>query len=259
LSYITFFCKKITFKLKHFGLLSRGGRNFLGRVCVKGRGGKKKRIYKFIDFFRRINLYGIVLKIIYDCNRTCLLALIMYENGLFSYIPATEKLYIYNSIYSGQSPKTIPLVGWACPIKKINLFTIINNIELVPYQGAKIVRAAGTGGLLIGKIKEKAVIKLNSYWQIKINQNCIGAIGQVSNSNKQYQIIGSAGKARNFGFKPKVRGVAMNPCDHPHGGGNGKHNQPAAPVSAYGRLTKGTPTKNKKKDKIKRRIFKKII
>jgi len=200
-----------------------------------------------------------VLKIIYDCNRTCLLALIMYENGLFSFITATENLNTNSFIYSGVNPTKNPLIGWACPVKDINLFTIINNIELKPFKGATLVRAAGTSCLLIGKTKEKALIKLNSCWELKINKNCIVSVGQVSNSNKKYKIIGSAGKARNLGFRPKVRGVAMNPCDHPHGGGNGKHSPPVAAVSAFGRLTKGTPTKNKIKDRIKRRIFKKII
>jgi large subunit ribosomal protein L2 len=257
--FLNFFCNNLISSLKHFGLLSKGGRNFLGRICVRGRGGKKKRIYKFIDFFRRVNLFGVVLKILYDCNRTCLLALIMYKNGVFSFIPATENLNINDLIYSGVNPIKDPLIGWACPVKDINLFTIINNIELIPFKGSKIVRAAGTGSLLIGKIKEKVLIKLNSCWELKINQDCMGSIGQVSNSNKKYKIIGSAGKARNLGFRPKVRGVAMNPCDHPHGGGNGKHSPPVVAVSAYGRPTKGTPTKNKKKDRIKRRLFKKIL
>jgi len=109
----------------------------------------------------------------------------MYENGLFSFITATEKLNINSLIYSGVNPTKTPLIGWACPVKDINLFTIINNIELKPFKGATLVRAAGTGCLLIGKIKEKALIKLNSCWELKINKNCIVSVGQVSNSNKK--------------------------------------------------------------------------
>jgi len=220
----------------------------------------KKKIYQLIDFFRRINLFGIILKFIYDSNRTCFLALILYSNGIHSLIPAPNNIKLYDVIFSGtinQKLNKLP-TGWALPVTKINLFSIVNNIELIPYKGAQIARAAGLGCLLIGKIKNKILVKLNSGWEIKIDKKCMATIGQVSNVEHKYEIIGSAGKSRNLGFRPKVRGVAMNPCDHPHGGGNGKHSKPVAPVSAFARLTKGTPTKNRKIDRLKRRLFKKI-
>lgn len=256
--YLNYYLKKVYFQLKSFGVLSKGGRNFLGKICVKGRGRTQKRIYNFIDFFRRINLFGFILKLIYDCNRTSLIALVVYQNGLNSFIIATDGLTRQSLIFSGIIDIKEPLIGWALPINKINLFSIVNNIELKPYKGAQLARAAGVGSLLIGKVKNKIILKLNSKWQIILNENCIGTIGLCSNVNNKYKMIGSAGKARNLGFRPKVRGVAMNPCDHPHGGGNGKHSKPVAPVSSYGRLTKGTPTKNKKFDKLNKRLFKKI-
>jgi large subunit ribosomal protein L2 len=258
--FLNYYSKKIYLKLKSFGVLSKGGRNFLGRICINGRARNQKRVYCLIDFFRRINLFGFVLKLFYDCNRTSLIALIVYENGLNSFIIATEGLKINNLIFSGIINIKNPLIslnGWALPLGRINLFSIVNNIELKPYNGAKLIRSAGTSGLLIGKIKNKITLKLNSKWQIALNENCMGTIGLCSNVKYKYNIIGSAGKARNLGFRPKVRGVAMNPCDHPHGGGNGKHSKPVAPVSKFGRLTK-TPTKNKKFEKLKKRLFKKI-
>jgi len=149
-------------------------------------------------------------------------------------------------------------VGWAIPIKNIGLFTIISNIEKIPYKGATIARSAGTSSLLIGKIKDNAVLKLNSKWELNLNTACIATIGNNANAKHKFKIIGSAGKHRNLGFRPKVRGVAKNPCDHPHGGGNGKHSSPPVPVTAYGKPAKWVSTKNKKKDKINKRLFKKF-
>jgi large subunit ribosomal protein L2 len=260
MTFLIYHLKKINLKFKFFGVISKGGRNFLGRICVKGRGNGQKKIYQFIDFFRRINLFGIILKFIYDCNRTCLLALILYTNGFYSLIPASNDTKLYDEIYSGRINKNInsSLIGWAVPVQYITPFSIINNIELIPYNGSKLVRSAGSSALIIGRFKNKVIIKLVSGWELKINQNCIATLGIVSNTKHKFKIIGSAGKARNLGFRPKVRGVAMNPCDHPHGGGNGKRSKPVVPVNAFGSLAKWTPTKNTKKDILKRRYFKKI-
>jgi len=117
-------------------------------------------------------------------------------------------------------------------LANISLFSVVNNIELVPFKGSKIVRSAGTGSVLIGKVGGKAIIKLRSGWQISVSENCIAGIGIVSNPGHKYLAIGCAGKKRTLGFRPKVRGVAKNPCDHPHGGGNGKKSSPVVPVSA---------------------------
>jgi large subunit ribosomal protein L2 len=132
-------------------------------------------------------------------------------------------------------------------------------VESLPKKGSCLIRSAGSSGLLIGFFGEKAVIKLNSCWQTFVDKNCMASIGKVSNINFKYFRIGSAGKARGLGFRPKVRGVAKNPCDHPHGGGNGKKSKKPCPVNRYGIPCIGHSTKNKKKDREKRRLFKKII
>lgn len=260
---LKFYCKQIISKLSRFGIVSQGGRNFLGRICIKGRGNGNKKIYRHIDFFRRINQYGYVLKILYDCNRTSYIALIFYENGLNSFIIATANLKLNDKIYSGilnnsNIELTQKYLGWSIPLKNIGLFTIVNNIEKAPFCGAQITRSAGTGSLLIGKNKNKAILKLNSKWEFNLNIACMATIGYNSNKKHQFKSLGSAGKHRNLGFRPKVRGVAKNPCDHPHGGGNGKHSSPVVPVTAYGKPAKWTPTTNKQKDRIKRRLFKKF-
>ena len=256
---LNFYCQNIISKIRKFGILSHGGRNFLGRVCVKGRGGGKKNVYRLIDFFRRINKLGKILKIIYDCNRTSYIALVLYENGLNSFIIATENLKIFDFVFSGNIffEACSTEIGWAVPIKNIGLFTTISNIERAPFKGAVIARSAGTGALLIGKTKQTAILKLNSGWEFKISEFCIATIGNNSNSYHKYNIIGSAGKNRGLGFKPKVRGVAKNPCDHPHGGGNGKHSSPPVPRTAFGKIAKWTPTKVKLCEIKNRRLFKK--
>jgi len=128
---LKFYCKTIISKIRKFGILSHSGRNFLGRVCVKGRGGGKKKNYRFIDFFRRINKLGKILKILYDCNRTSYIALILYQNGLNSFIIATENLKIFDPVFSGNIyfEASNTEIGWAVPIKNIGLFTTISNIE----------------------------------------------------------------------------------------------------------------------------------
>jgi large subunit ribosomal protein L2 len=124
------------------------------------------------------------------------------------------------------------------PLNNIALFTLISNVEMAPYQGAKIARAAGVGCLLVGKINNKAILKLNSFWELRVNLDCMSTIGINGNSNYKNKILYKAGVNRNLGFRPKVRGVAKNPCDHPHGGGNGKHSQPSLPLTKYGKPAK---------------------
>lgn len=261
--FLKFYCKKIASKLTRFGIVSTGGRNFLGRICIKGRGNGKKRVYRHIDFFRRINQYGQILKILYDCNRTAFIGLIIYNNGINSFIIIAANLKINDIIYCGSAYQFGELnskyMGWNVPLKNIGLFSIISNIEKVPFCGSTLARSAGTSSLLIGKANNNAILKLNSKWELKLNIACIATIGHNSNIKHKFNIIGSAGKNRNLGFRPKVRGVAKNPCDHPHGGGNGKHSMPVVPVTAYGKPAKWTPTNNKLKDKKKRRLFKKCV
>ena len=243
------------------GLKSKGGRNFLGRICIKGQGlckSSTKRNYRFLDFYRRINKTGILLKIYYDPNRTGKIGLILYENGLCSFLLIQKGLKTFDSIYSGCFMKKNNLnKGDSTTINNLPLFSILSNIEDKPIKGGSLCRSAGVGGLLISKDNNVGVLKLNSGWQKEVSLNCISSYGIISNkwNNK---IIGKAGKNRGIGRKPKVRGVAMNPCDHPHGGGNGKRSKPTQPVNAWKTVFKWTSTNNKKFKLLKKRLYKTI-
>lgn len=253
---ILFLKKKLT-----KGLKSTGGRNFLGRICVKGIGlcnTSTRKLYRFLDFYRRINKKGILLNIVYDSNRTGKIGLILYENGLSTFILLQKGIPLLSYIYSGYLEKKLNInKGDSTLINNIPLFSVISNIENKPFKGGTICRAAGVSGLLISKDKVKCILKLNSGWQLSVPLNSISSYGIISNkwNNK---IIGKAGKNRGIGKKPKVRGVAMNPCDHPHGGGNGKRSKPTQPVNAWNTVFKWTSTKKKSYQLLKKRLYKNI-
>ena len=251
--------KKILKKL-NVGIYSKNGRNNFGRICVFHRGGGNLKKYRLIDFYRRLNLFGYVYKIIYDPNRTSFIGLIFYENGLFSYIILSDNVVIGNKIFSGDSiiNNNCYLQGSAIPLKYIPLFNIVNNIEISPNKGAIFIRSAGNSAIIVSKTLENVTLKFKSGWLVTVPSNCMASLGHVSNILHNMNIIKKAGKNRGLGIRPTVRGVAMNPCDHPHGGGNGKTSPPRAPVSPWGRMTKGPHTKNTKFDKLKRKLFKKI-
>jgi len=228
--------KNLTKKLKK-GLKSSGGRNNLGRVCVKGKGlcnSSFKGIYRFLDFYRRINKFGVLLKICYDSNRTGKIGLVLYENGLSAYMLVQKNLRILDTFYSGDFFKKKIEKGDSFLLKYMPLFSILSNIENKPLNGGVYCRAAGVGSLLISKDLNlnKGILKFNSSWQFPLSLNCISSYGLISN-RWNINIIGKAGKNRGLGIKSKVRGVAMNPCDHPHGGGNGKKSKPTLPVNAW--------------------------
>jgi len=214
--------------------------------------------YRYLDFFRRINKKGLLLNIFYDNNRTGKIGLILYENGLSAYILIQKGLIIYNTIYSGSLyfNKNIKK-GDSILLSNMPLFSIVSNIENKPFKGGNLCRAANVSALLISKDKFNGILKLNSGWQIKIPLNCISSFGAIS-SKWNNKIIGKAGKNRGIGKKPKVRGVAMNPCDHPHGGGNGKRSKPSQPINAWNTVFKWAPTKNKKYELLKKRLYKNI-
>jgi len=243
------------------GLKSTGGRNFFGRICIKGKGfcnSSTKKLYRYLDFYRRINKQGIILNIIYDSNRTGKIGLILYENGLSSFILLQKGINLYSLLYSGNFNKELNIKkGDSLLIRNIPLFSIISNIENKPYKGGTLCRAAGVSSLLISKNRNNGIVKLNSGWQLGISLDCISSYGIISNkwNNK---IVGKAGKNRGLGKKSKVRGVAMNPCDHPHGGGNGKRSKPVQPVNAWNTVFKWTPTKKKSYQLLKKRLYKNI-
>jgi len=228
--------------------LVNSGRNFTGQICIHNRSGGVKRNFKLIDFYRRINLFGFIYKILKDINRTALLGAIIYENGLFSYIIISEGLKLGDKIFSGSIGSFEGKIkkGYAVPLNLINLFTVVNNIEFKPYTGSKYTRAAGTSSLLVGKKNEKIIIKFKSGWNIYISKYSLASVGHVSNMVHRFVHSRKAGVSLNLGKKSKVRGLAKNACDHPHGGGEGKKSPPVSPKSPWGWLTTGSPNTKKK-------------
>jgi large subunit ribosomal protein L2 len=250
----TYFIKYINTVLQ-LGKKTSGGRNFQGRICIFHRGNINRRMYKFIDFFRRLDMWGYVFTMHYDPNRTAYISPILYLNGLASYIISAEEMKKKSLIFSGSKSHSI-VSGSTNILKNIPLFSLVSMVELKPFLGAKLCRAAGAKCLLIGKKKTKAILKLPSTWQVHVSWNAMAMYGQISNAFHRFDILNKAGKHRALGFRPKVRGVAKNPCDHPHGGGNGKKSHPPVPVTAWGKWTTGTPTTKTQVAIIRRRLFK---
>jgi len=238
---------------------NKGGRNFLGRICIRGLGGGVKKNYRFLDLYRRLNLKGFLYKKIKDPFRNCKIGVFLYSNGLSSFMLLQKDLKLYSFIYSGsfyQFKNEAIKNGFSLPIKYMPLFTTLSNIEKKPFEGGLISRSANTGSLLISKDDFYGFLKLNSGWQIKIPINSMTSMGPITDSYICHMSVKKAGNNRNLGYKPKVRGVAMNPCDHPHGGGNGKKSKPMLPTNAWKSIFKWRHTKNTKKDNLKRRIYK---
>ena len=238
-------------------LKKNSGRNSYGRITVRHRGGGNRRKYRVIDFKRlKDNMNATVLTIEYDPNRTANIALIQYEDGVKSYIIAPHGLKVGDILRSGVDADIKP--GNALPIKAIPVGTMIHNIELFPGRGAQLVRSAGNAAQLMAKEGEFAQVRLPSGEVRMVRIECRATIGQVGNIDYENISIGKAGRKRHMGWRPTVRGVVMNPCDHPHGGGEGKSpiGMPS-PVTPWGKPTLGYKTrkKNKQSDKyiVKRR------
>ncbi|MDY0322578.1 MAG: 50S ribosomal protein L2 [Candidatus Carbobacillus sp.] len=228
-------------------LVKSGGRNNLGRVTARHRGGGHKRLYRIIDFKRhKDGIPGKVAAIEYDPNRSARIALIHYVDGEKRYIIAPHGLKVGDVIESG--PDADIRVGNALPLANIPVGSTIHNIELKPGKGGQLVRSAGTSAQLLGRDGPYAVIRLSSGEVRKIRQECRATIGQVGNLEHELINIGKAGRSRYLGKRPHVRGSAMNPVDHPHGGGEGR--SPIgrkSPVTPWGKPTLGYKTRKKKK------------
>jgi len=227
-----------------------GGRNNRGRVTARRRGGGHKRTYRKIDFKRRKwDMEATVERIEYDPNRTAFIALIKYADGELAYIVAPQRLAAGDKVIAAEKTDVKP--GNAMPLKSIPIGTIIHNVEMKPEKGAQIARSAGTYVQLVGRDGVYAILRLNSGEQRLIHGNCMASIGAVSNPDNSNTNKGKAGRNRWLGKRPSVRGVAMNPVDHPHGGGEGRTSGGRHPVSPWGKPTKGkkTRTKNKQSDK----------
>jgi len=222
-----------------------GGRNNEGRMTVRNVGGGHKRKYRAIDFKRnKFDIPGTVKSIEYDPNRSARIALIYYADGEKTYIIAPEGLQVDQTIISGE--KVAPEVGNALPLKAIPLGTIIHNIELKPGKGASMARSAGTYAQLLAREGKYATLKLPSGEMRMVLIECMASVGTVSNSDHMNVRLGKAGRNRWLGRRPRVRGVAMNPVDHPMGGGEGKSSG-GHPRSRNGVLSKGLKTRSVKK------------
>ena len=241
------------------GLTKKGGRNNHGRITARRRGGGHKRRYRVVDFKRRKwDVTGTVERIEYDPNRTAFIALIRYEDGELSYILAPQRLRAGDQVIAADRADVKP--GNAMPMKNIPVGTIIHNVEMKPGKGGQIARAAGTYVQLVGRDAGYALLKLKSGEVRMVPADCMATIGAVSNPDQGNIKLGKAGRKRWLGKRPSVRGVAMNPIDHPHGGGEGRTSGGRHPVTPWGQPTKGKRTrkKNKPSDKyIVRRRYKK--
>ncbi len=232
------------------GLRKKGGRNNAGRITARRRGGGHKRRYRTIDFKRqKFDMVATVERIEYDPNRTAFIALIKYEDGEQSYIIAPQRLQVGDSVIAASTADIKP--GNAMPMANMPVGTIIHNVEMKPGKGAQIARSAGTYAQLIGKDQGYAQLRLSSGELRMVRGECMATVGAVSNPDQQNIKLGKAGRSRWIGKRPSVRGVAMNPIDHPHGGGEGRTSGGRHPVSPWGKPTKGKRTRsNKKTDRL---------
>ena len=231
--------KLLTVKKKH------AGRNSAGRITVRHHGGGNKVKYRVIDFKRQNEGKATVVGVEYDPNRTAYIALLQYEDGTRSYVLAPVGVTDGAVVESGASADIIP--GNTLPIANIPVGTLINNIELYPGKGGQLVRSAGAAAQLMAKEDGVAQVRLPSGEVRKIRLDCKATIGQIGNIEHDTVKVGKAGKTRHRGVRPTVRGSVMNPCDHPHGGGEGKSpiGRPG-PVTPWGKPALGYKTRNKK-------------
>ena len=227
------------------GKREQGGRNNLGRITQRWRGGGHKRRLRVVDFKRaKRDMAAEVVRLEYDPNRSGFLALLKYENGELAYILAPQRLKEGDKIVAGERVDVKP--GNAMPMRNIPIGTIIHNVEMKPGKGGQLARAAGTYVQLVGRDAGYALLRLSSGEVRMVRAECMATIGAVSNPERQNISIGKAGRNRWLGRRPSVRGVAMNPIDHPHGGGEGRTSGGRHPVTPWGKGTKGTKTRHNK-------------
>src|SRR3990167_258665 len=232
------------------GLVSAGGRNNNGRITMRRRGGGAKKLYRVVDFKRRkFDIEAKVERLEYDPNRTAFIALVKYLDGELSYVIAPQRLKVGDKIIAGEKVDVKP--GNAMPLRSIPVGTIIHNVELKPGKGGQIARSAGNYAQLVGRDGAMAQLRLLSGEVRLAPAECMATIGAVSNADHMNETVGKAGRQRHKGNRPSVRGVAMNPIDHPHGGGEGRTSGGRHPVTPWGKPTKGRKTrKNKRTQKM---------
>ena len=228
----------------------QAGRNNTGRITCRHKGGGHKQAYRVIDFKRdKFGIPGVVKTVEYDPNRNVRISLVVYADGEKRYILTPHDLKVGDTVVSG--PEAEIQVGNALPLELIPLGTIIHNIELIPGRGAKMVRTAGAGAQLMAKDGNYVTIKMPSSEMRMVRKECYATIGVLGNAEFKNLKVGKAGRTRHLGIRPTVRGVTMNPCDHPHGGGEGKTGPGGNPKTPWGKPALGRKTRNKKKQSSK--------
>jgi large subunit ribosomal protein L2 len=228
------------------GLSKTGGRNNQGRVTSWNRGGGHKQLYRIVDFKRRkTDVEGVVERLEYDPNRSAFIALVKYSDDTFAYILAPQKLAAGDKVVSGENVDIKP--GNALPLKSIPVGTIVHNIETKIGKGGQLARSAGTYAQIAGRDSGYTIIKLSSGELRLVKGECYATVGAVSNADHSNRSYSKAGVKRWMGIRPTVRGVAMNPIDHPHGGGEGRTSGGRHPVTPWGKPTKGKKTRTNKR------------
>jgi large subunit ribosomal protein L2 len=228
------------------GLSSKGGRNNRGRITAYHRGGGHKRTYRLVDFRRvRFDVVGTIERLEYDPNRTAFIALVNYEDGEQAYIIAPQRLGAGDKVISTLGTADVK-PGNAMPLERMPVGTIVHNVEMKPRKGGQIARSAGAYAQYVGRDQGWAILRLNSGEQRRVHGTCLATVGAVSNQDHSNTSLGKAGRSRWLGRKPVTRGVAMNPVDHPHGGGEGRTSGGRHPVSPWGKPTKGKKTRSNK-------------
>ncbi len=222
-----------------------GGRNNLGRTTSYRKSGGHKQKYRLVDFVRRHDdIEAVVERLEYDPNRTAFIALLKYQDGALSYIIAPQKMQVGDVVVSGVQADI--KIGNALPLRNVPTGTLLHNVELRPGKGGQLAKAAGSYVQLVGKDGDFVLLRLRSGEVRLVHADCRATVGVVSNPDHQNRKLGKAGASRHLGIKPVVRGVAMNPVDHPHGGGEGKTSGGRHPVTPWGKPTKGKRTRNNK-------------
>ena len=233
-------------------LYKKGGRNAYGRITVRHRGGGAKRLYRIIDFKRiHKDVPGFIRAFEYDPNRNVSIALVVYRNGAKSYILRPDGLDIGAEIVSGLSAEA--RLGNCLPLRKVPTGFFVHNVELRAGQGGKIARSAGTSIQLVAKENDLAILKMPSGEVRAVSLDNWATIGSLANADVRNISLGKAGRTRHRGFRPSVRGMAMNPVDHPHGGGEGRSKSGKHPVTPWGKCTKGARTRKRKNPLILKR------
>ena len=227
------------------GLRKTGGRNNMGHATARGIAGGHKQLYRIVDFKRRTwDVPATVERFEYDPNRSAFIALVTYPDGKQAYILAPQRLAVGDSVVAGKKVDVKP--GNAMEVGQMPVGTIVHNVELKPGKGGQLARAAGTFVQVVGRDRGMVIIRLNSGEQRYVRSDCMATVGAVSNPDNSNTNLGKAGRNRWLGHRPLTRGVAKNPVDHPHGGGEGRTSGGRHPVTPWGKPTKGAKTRSNK-------------